>query len=56
MYYPVHGAEVDCLSKVETLVESAVVRSGEGDDELTSTLVGAIDLWLIKEQFIKTKK
>lgn len=42
--HPVHSAEVDGLCKVETLVEAAVVGSGEGDDKLTSTLIGAIDL------------
>lgn len=42
--YPVHGAKVDSFSKVEALVESTVVSSGESDDELARTLVGAIDL------------
>lgn len=42
--YPVHCTEVDSFSKVETLVESAVVSSGKSDDKFTCTLVGAIDL------------
>lgn len=48
--YPVHGAEVDRFSKVETLVEPTVVSSGEGDDKLTCTLVSAIDLPLTNKQ------
>lgn len=43
--YPVHSAEVDSFSEVEALIESTVVSSGESDDELSCTLVGAIDLW-----------
>lgn len=42
--YPVHGAEVDSLSKVEALVKSTVVGSRESDDKLASALIGAIDL------------
>lgn len=42
--YPVHGAEVDCLSKVEALIEAAVVSSGKRDDELSSTLVCSVNL------------
>lgn len=42
--YPVHCAEVDCFSKVETLVEATVIRSGESDHKLASALVGTIDL------------
>ncbi len=42
--YPVHGTKVDSFCKVETLVESTVVSSGESDDKLACTLVGAIDL------------
>ena len=48
--YPVHGTEVDSFSKVETLVESTVIRSGEGDDKLACTLVGAIDLQLAQKE------
>lgn len=43
-FYPVHGAEVNSFSKVETLVESTVVSSWESDDELARTLISAIDL------------
>lgn len=42
--YPVCGAEVNSFSKVISLIEATVVGSGEGDDELTSTLVGAHNL------------
>lgn len=49
--YPVHGAEVDSFSEVETLVESTVISSGESDDKLACTLVGAVDL-----QFMERKK
>lgn len=42
--YPVHGAEVDSFSKVEALVEAAVVSSGKGDHKLPSTLVGSVHL------------
>lgn len=42
--YPVHCAKVDSFSKVETLVESTVISSGERDDKLACTLVGTIDL------------
>ena len=39
--YPVCSAEIDSFSKVVPLVEATVVGSGEGDDELPGTLVGA---------------
>lgn len=42
--YPVHGAKVDSFSKVEALVKSTMVGSGEGDDKLTRALIGAINL------------
>ena len=48
--YPVHGTEVDSFSKVETLVESTVIRSGESDDKLACTLVGTIDLPLVRKE------
>lgn len=42
--YPVCSAEIDSFSKVIPLIEATVVGSGEGDDKLTSTLVGADNL------------
>lgn len=42
--YPVHCAEVDSFSKIETLVETTVVSSRKSDNKLPSTLVGSIDL------------
>lgn len=42
--HPVHCAEVDSFSKVEALVETAVVRSRKSDHKLPGTLVGSIDL------------
>lgn len=42
--YPVCSAEVNGFSKVISLIEAAVVGSGEGDDELSSTLVGTYNL------------
>lgn len=42
--YPVDGAEVDSFSKVEALVEAAVISSGKGDHKLPSTLVGPVHL------------
>lgn len=50
--HPVHGAEVNSFSKVETLVESTVVSSGESDDELACTLVGAVDLQISRKREI----
>lgn len=43
--YPVCSAEVYSFSKVVSLIEAAVVGSGEGDDKLTRTLVSAHHLW-----------
>lgn len=51
--YPVHSAKVDSFSEVETLVESTVVSSGEGDDKLACTLVGAIDLSSVRQERIR---
>ena len=42
--YPIDGAEVDRLGEVEPLVEAAVIGSREGDDELSGTLVGPVNL------------
>lgn len=42
--HPVCSAEVNSFSKVISLIEATVVGSGEGDDELSSTLVGTYNL------------
>ena len=42
--YPVRGAEVDRLCKVEALVEATVVGSGKGDHKLPGTLVCPVNL------------
>lgn len=42
--HPVGGAEIDGLGEVVALVEAAVVRPGEGDDEFAGALVGPHDL------------
>ena len=42
--YPVCSAEVNSFSKVISLIEATVVGSGEGDDELSGTLVGTYNL------------
>lgn len=42
--YPVGSAEIYSFSKVISLIEATVVGSGEGYDELTSTLVGTYHL------------
>lgn len=42
--YPIDGAEVHSFSKVEALVEAAVISSGKGDHKLPSTLVGSVHL------------
>ena len=42
--YPVCSAEVNSFSKVVSLIEAAVVRSGERDDELSRTLVSTNNL------------
>lgn len=42
--YPICGAEVDCFSKVISLIEATVVGSRKGNYKLTSTLVSAYDL------------
>lgn len=42
--YPIHRAEVHSFSKIEALIEAAVIRSGKGDDKLASALVGSINL------------
>lgn len=47
--YPVQCTEVDSFSKVEALIEAAVVSPGKSDDKLACALVGAINL-------IKSKK
>ncbi len=43
-FYPVCSAEVDCLSKVEALVETTVIGPRKGNDKLSSTLVCTVDL------------
>lgn len=48
--YPVHCAEVDSFSKIETLVETTVVSSRKSDNKLPSTLVGSIDLVISKTE------
>lgn len=50
--HPVHGAEVDSFSKVEALIESAVISSGKSDHELACTLVGAVDLHIARKIYI----
>lgn len=42
--YPIDCAEVHSFSKIEPLIEATVVSPGEGDDKLSSTLVGSIHL------------
>lgn len=42
--YPVHSAEVYCLSKVEALIEATVVGPRKRYDKLTSTLVCPVNL------------
>lgn len=42
--YPVRCAEIHSFSKVISLIEAAVVGSGEGDDKLSSALVGTNNL------------
>lgn len=51
--YPVCSAEVNRLSKVISLIEAAVVGSGEGDDELSSALVGTNDLPIRNTELIQ---
>lgn len=43
-FYPVCCAEVDCLCKVEALVETTVIGPRESNDELASTLVCTVNL------------
>lgn len=50
--YPVHSAEVDCLSKVEALIEATVISSGKRDDKLTSTLVCSVNLKHRDDSFV----
>lgn len=42
--YPVGCAEIHSFSKVVSLIEAAVVGSGEGDDKLSSALIGTNNL------------
>lgn len=44
MTHPVSSTEVYCFSKVIALVETTVVGSREGNDKLSSTLVGSDNL------------
>lgn len=43
MIYPSGRADVDSLSKVEALIETSMIGAREGDNELATVLVGAID-------------
>lgn len=52
--YPIHCAEVDSFSKVEPLVETAVVRSRKSDNKLPGTLVGSKNLVVAKTSNIST--
>lgn len=54
--YPVHGAEVHSLCKVEALIKTTVIGSRECDDKLSCTLIGPVNLRNKVEDYLKKKR